>query len=275
VFPWFAALPGKIMQFAGKIWNFLKDAAVTAWDGLVKWFTIVFTFYKERPGKVLGFAGKVWNFLSDAVKVAWKAVTDYFSNTLLPWIKGIPERFTNNMKGLWNFITGGLTIAFDAVKKSLDTVLTWVKGIPSRFTSNLKGLWDGIAGGLRVAWEQAKAWWNSNVGGKGFTIGGFKIGAFQVPKVDIRIPKLAEGGIIPARAGGTMALIGEAGQAERVEPLDANGLSKRDKAMIDYMAGGSGKGITVNVYPSAGMDEKELANLVSRQLAYQMRRGAA
>ena len=45
--------------------------------------------------------------------------------------------------------------------------------------------------------------------------------------------------------------------------------------MIDYMTGGSGKGITVNVYPSAGMDERELANLVSRQLAYQMRRGAA
>jgi len=276
VFPWFAALPGKIMEFAGKIWNFLKDGAVAAWGLLVTWFTTVWNFYRELPGKVLGFAGKVWNFLSDAVKVAWKAVTDYFSNTLLPWIKGIPERFTNNMKGLWNFITGGLTIAFDAVKKSLDTVLNWVKGIPTRFTNNLKGLWDGIAGGLRVAWEQAKAWWNSNVGGKGFTIGGFKIGTFQVPKVDIRIPKLAEGGIIPARAGGTMALIGEAGQAERVEPLDANGLSKRDKAMIDYMTGGgSGKAVTVNVYPSAGMDERELANLVSRQLAYQMRRGAA
>jgi hypothetical protein len=72
-----------------------------------------------------------------------------------------------------------------------------------------------------------------------------------------------------------MAVIGEAGRPERVEPLDADGLSKRDKAMIDYMSGGTGRGITLNVYPSAGMDERELANLVSRQLAYQMRKGAA
>jgi hypothetical protein len=273
VFPWFAALPGKVMEFAGKVWNFLKDAAVTAWDGLVRWFTIVFTFYRELPGKILNLAGKVWNFLLDGVKNAWKAVTDYFTNTLLPWIKATPKRFTDNLKGLWNFISGGLTIAFDAVKKGLDTVLSWVKGIPKRFTDNLKGLWDGIAGGLRVAWEQAKAWWNSNVGGKGFTIGGFKIGSFQVPKVDIRIPKLAEGGVIPATPGGMLATIGEAGRPERVEPLDANGLSKRDKAMIDYMGGGSGT--TINVYPSAGMDERELADLVSRKLAQTMRRGAA
>jgi hypothetical protein len=30
VFPWLVALPGKVMEFAGKVWNFLKDAAVNA-----------------------------------------------------------------------------------------------------------------------------------------------------------------------------------------------------------------------------------------------------
>jgi hypothetical protein len=72
-----------------------------------------------------------------------------------------------------------------------------------------------------------------------------------------------------------MALIGEAGKAERVEPLDADGLSKRDKAMIDFMSGGSRGGTTINVYPSAGMDERQLAELVSRKLAQTMRKGAA
>jgi hypothetical protein len=42
------------------------------------------------------------------------------------------------------------------------------------------------------------------------------------------------------------------------------------------LAGNSGgSGTTINVYPSAGMNERELANLVSKQLAYQMRKGAA
>jgi hypothetical protein len=96
-----------------------------------------------------------------------------------------------------------------------------------------------------------------------------------IPKIPY--PKLAEGGIIQASPGGTMAMIGEAGRPERVEPLDPSGLSKRDYAMIELLTkknGGGAQPITVNVYPSAGMDERELAEKVSRQLQLMMRRGA-
>lgn len=50
------------------------------------------------------------------------------------------------------------------------------------------------------------------------------------------IPLLAEGGIIPPSASGTLGILAEAGRPERVEPLDPDGLSKRDKAMIDFLA---------------------------------------
>ena len=70
-------------------------------------------------------------------------------------------------------------------------------------------------------------------------------------------------------------MIGEAGRPERIEPLDPDGLSKRDKAMIQLLAGNAGGGINITVNPSAGMDERELATLVSRQLAFQLRKGAA
>ena len=60
-----------------------------------------------------------------------------------------------------------------------------------------------------------------------------------------------------------------------IEPLDPDGLSKRDKAMIKLLSGEKGAGMTVNVYPSPGMDETELASLVSRQIAFQLRRGGA
>ena len=36
-----------------------------------------------------------------------------------------------------------------------------------------------------------------------------------------------------------------------------------------------GPNITINVYPSEGMDERELAAMVSRELAVQLRRGGA
>ena len=76
-------------------------------------------------------------------------------------------------------------------------------------------------------------------------------------------------------SGGTVATIAEAGRPERIEPLDPDGLSKRDKAMINLLTKGGTAGATFNVYPSAGMDEVELAALISRQIAFQTRRGAA
>jgi hypothetical protein len=47
----------------------------------------------------------------------------------------------------------------------------------------------------------------------------------------------------------------------------------KDKAMIDFLSGGAG-GSTFNVYPSQGMDEVELASVVSRKVAWNVRRGA-
>ena len=86
---------------------------------------------------------------------------------------------------------------------------------------------------------------------------------------------MAEGGVVKPSRYGTLAVIGEAGRSERVEPLDPNGLSNRDKAMINMMSGGgAGGGPTINVYPSEGMDERQLAAVVSRQLAFQMRKGS-
>ena len=264
------------MQFAGKIWNFLKDAAVIAWNGLVAWFTIVFTFYKELPGRILNLAGKVWNFLSDGVKTAWTAVTGYITNTLIPWVTGLPARVVKGAGKIWAFLSEGISAAWKAVTGYItNTLIPGVMGLPGRMTNALKGLWNGLLGGVQAAWANVKAWWNNNVASRKLVIGGFKVLGVQIPRVELGFPRLAKGGIIPASPGGTMAVIGEAGRPERVEPLDANGLSKRDKAMIDYMSGGAGRGITLNVYPSPGMDERQLADLVSRKLAQQMRTGAA
>jgi hypothetical protein len=87
---------------------------------------------------------------------------------------------------------------------------------------------------------------------------------------------MADGGIVRPSAAGTFARLAEAGRSERVEPLDPEGLSVRDRAIIDRLSGGgAGKEVVINVYPSEGMDEKELAAIVSRQIAFATRRGAA
>jgi hypothetical protein len=58
--------------------------------------------------------------------------------------------------------------------------------------------------------------WVPGLGGKSF--------GFQVPRLaEIRIPRLAEGGIVLPQPGGVLANIAEAGQAEAVIPLDRLG----------------------------------------------------
>ena len=87
-------------------------------------------------------------------------------------------------------------------------------------------------------------------------------------------PKLAAGGVVYPSPGGTMVTVAEAGRPERVEPLNPNGLSERDIAIINKLSGGTaGRQISITVNPSAGMDERALAHEVSRQLAFEIRRG--
>lgn len=90
----------------------------------------------------------------------------------------------------------------------------------------------------------------------------------NIPKWNI--PNFADGGIVYPSVGGTIARVAEAGRPERIEPLNPNGLSDRDIAIIQQMGGG---GINITVNPSPGMDEKELAAAVSRRLAFEMRKG--
>jgi hypothetical protein len=177
---------------------------------------------------------------------------------------------------MWTWITSTLTSAYTAVQTKFTEIITYIKGLPAKLGGGLSSLWSGLTDGLKTAWANAKAWWNANVATKTLKIGGATVLGKTLPSFTLGFPKLlAEGGVVMPSPGGTLARIGEAGRPERVEPLDPNGLSQRDKAMIQLLSGGQGAGMTVNVYPSPGMNESELASMVSRQIAFQLRRGGA
>lgn len=80
---------------------------------------------------------------------------------------------------------------------------------------------------------------------------------------------LAEGGVVPATPGGMLALIGEAGRNERVEPLDSQGMSVRDRAIIAEVArnlvGSGGGGVNVRVFIGA----QELTDIVRYEITEQ------
>ena len=258
--------------------TFLLDIFLLPFKGAwaaVKFFVddVVLGFWRALPDRLKSILRTLYGPIFDFLKDAWTNAKKYVDNTLIPFIKGLPAKFLELLGNLWKPLSTLLDTAITAVKNlfpNFINAITGPDGLVSKMKSALSKLWEPLTSGLSAAWAAAKAWWNANVAGKGFTLGGF----LGIPKVDIRIPSLAEGGVISPRSGGTLAIIGEAGRSERVEPLDENGLSNRDKAMISFLSGGAGGGTTINVYPSEGMNERELAQKVSRELALQIRRGA-
>ena len=214
---------------------------------------------------------------------AFQTIGFIINTLIIPAITFLVERLNyllTPIKLVFEFL-GTLGKAFIQLKKDGDIgkffqtvwngILTFFKGIINNmigyFESFVNFFVDGINGIIRGI--------NSVI-----ALGGKAAEALGIRKLNtfdrVRFPRLAEGGVVRPSVGGTLALIGEAGRSERVEPLDPDGLSRRDKALIKELVGpgSSGSGMVINVYPSQGMDEAELANMISRKIAFMTRRGA-
>lgn len=195
-------------------------------------------------------------------QTVFKALGDILAATIVPLLRVVLVTAIKTVSGL---ITGLISTVFrlggafggiaGAVASAFAGVISTVRGA----INGLINLWNRTLGNVSVTFPK---------------VAGFGGGTIGFPK----IPNFAEGGIVYPSAGGTLARVAEAGRPERIEPLDPSGLSVRDKAMIELLATNSNSNttdLTVNVYPSKGMNESELANMVSRQIAFQLRRGGA
>ena len=173
------------------------------------------------------------------------------------------------VKGIFQLLTGNTEGAADSMKKSFSAAFSAIKNVIKSIVAPFVGVLNAISDA-----------WNNTVGKFDFKVPSWVpiIGGktFNVPNLPrINLANFAEGGTVFPQTGGVVARVAEAGRPERIEPLDPEGLSVRDRAIIDRLSGGGGKEVVINVYPSEGMDEKELAAIVSRQIAFATRRGAA
>lgn len=223
----------------------------------------------------------------------FKTIGDFVGTYLVPIFQVILVGAINILAGVISGlikIVGGILKAFkdpvEGVKLILSGFIDFFKSFfitPLTNALKIADIFGLLPDGFKKAINRMIRMWNDfelelkipsnpaskllGIDGKGFTI--------STPNV----PLLAKGGIVPSTPGGMLAIIGEAGRRERVEPLDPSGMSSRDKALIDEMIksrGGRapGEGIVFNIYPSQGMNEIELANMVSRKVAWNLRIGA-
>ena len=215
---------------------------------------IVLSVVGAAIGGIIGIVGGVFQFIGQL----FVALGDLF------------DFFANMFKGVWALITGDFDTAVDYFSDSIDSFLNiFVSlgvGIVNFFTSVINGLidgWNGFVAKLKFP--------NWPIFG---SLAGQSASFLRIQRLPMQTnsaaQRFADGGIVSPRSGGLLSIIGEAGRAERVEPLDPDGLSKRDRAIISMLAG---NGPAINVYPAPGMNETELARRVSREMAMQMRRG--
>lgn len=142
--------------------------------------------------------------------------------------------------GLIKFLTDLTSNTIIAAVTVLGEGLARISGALSTINNTidlLKGKklnWDSILGGLKILpidFENLI---------KGFT-----------PK-PMGVPRFAEGGIVPARAGGTLGIIGEAGQPEAVIPLNR----------LENMMGGKSSQYNITVNAGMGADGNSIGRKI-------------
>ncbi|MFF3750102.1 hypothetical protein ACFYYH_06510 [Streptomyces sp. NPDC002018] len=122
----------------------------------------------------------------------------------------------------------GFTAAWSAMRSSASAAARFLeplfKGVVNAFLTPTRMLVRGlnalISGLNQVKFKVPD--WVPVIGGKGFQ--------FNLPRIPV--PQLADGGIVEARSGGRLALIGEGGESEAVIPLS------RLERMLGHHPGG-------------------------------------
>jgi hypothetical protein len=162
----------------------------------------------------------------------------------------------------WDQIKAGVAAVKDYIVGAWNSVMGFFGGLPGRLNSIGGQMWEGFKSAVRGAINfLIDAWnrldfgihihvpsWVPGVGGMGF----------DVDDIIPDIPRLADGGLVPRRSGGVLALLGEGPEDELVVPLS------RVRALATAGAGPT----TVNVYPRATQSEYEIGRVVARELAW-------
>ncbi len=240
-----------VKRITATVWDFIKGLISTVGDAIKAYFSFVFNAYKTvittAWNAIKATTSAVWNAIKAVISKIGDGIKAYFT-TVFNAYKTVITTTWNTVKTLttnaFNTVKSTITRIFNAVKTFMTNRINDVVGLfrrlPGRITSALSGVTEAFKRPFRAAFDGIRSLWNNSLGGKGISIPGF--GPFG--GLDFTIPKLAQGGIIPATNGGLPFIGGEAGQAEAVIPLDR----------LEGMMGGGGGGTTVIEIRSSGSD---------------------
>lgn len=245
----------------------LLDGIRTIMEGFVDFFTGIFTGDIE---KAIGGISKIF----DGLKTAVFAVIDGIKDTLLSFLTWLDEKTGGKFHGIIEAAKGYVTEVFTSTKETLANVLDAVKQIftgiiqflTGVFTQDwdmalegvkeiFKGMWNGVVSILEGAINliiKGLNWLIAQINKIEFkvpdwvpSIGGESIGP-NIPSIsEAKIPRLAQGAVIPPNRE-FLAVLGDQRSGTNIEaPLSA--IEQAVENVLSRMGGGNGQPIQVSV----------------------------
>jgi TP901 family phage tail tape measure protein len=249
---------GHVMRVVQEVVGVAVDWIAAVWrawgDDLLSIARTMFDYIKATVENAITYVRNViafwvaiingdWGRAWEAIKGAFGAVWDQIKNivsTAIDVVKSVIGGFVSSIgvvwSGVWDKLKGIVSGAWDTIKTTVsggvEEVRSFIAGMPSKIAAAASGMWDGITNAFKSAINTIIRGWNRlEFKVPGFSVGPVSFGGFTLGMPNI--PELAEGGIVSARPGGTLARIAEAGQDEVVAPLP-------DLVAIFRKAGGAG-----------------------------------
>ena len=203
-----------------------------AWKGVLAILSGVWAQIKNvvRTGlKLVGLLLDIaWENIKGVVRSAWNGIKSLISaaiNGIVGYVRALPGRIGHTLRTTFDGLKTGITIAKNWIRSRINDIIGFVAGIPGRVAGAVSSAFSAIPRAFKSAINGIIGAWNR----LSFRIKGGPwdpLGRFgpSIPAVNFgfntpNIPYLAEGGIVKARPGGMLAVIGEGKYDEAVVPL--------------------------------------------------------
>ena len=186
--------------------------------GVIRLFKALFT----------GDWNEAWEAVKDILGAAWALIKSTIQRAI-DLVVGIFDAFGVDIRGIWDGVWSAIKGAWDTFKNFFTTT------IPNVFKSMVNtiiGVYEGIPNAFINALNAVTGAWNDfSIKTPGLKVLGKTIIpeiTFETPDLptvpNIKLPRLARGGIVPATPGGRIIRVAEGGRPEAIVPLGRHGM---------------------------------------------------
>lgn len=156
-----------IVGFLQRIWNQIKDAAITAWNAIVHFLVTVFSpvvqFFQMVWNAIVTVLTVAWNIIKMAAFVIFVIIVDLIILPFLPlidWFKAHWTQIQAVLMIVWNAIKAVAAALWDEIKQRIITPVKELFGA-------LQTAWNAISKAATTAWsllvKAVKVEWNAFV----------------------------------------------------------------------------------------------------------------